>query len=67
MLQYFTGPLSRNFKYIFGFLDSRGGGLGDWSQKCMECPQVGREVVFSQTTSNLTKLAVHILYYAKGA
>jgi len=27
-------------------------GLGAWSQKCMECPQVGRQGVFRQNTSN---------------
>jgi hypothetical protein len=27
------------------------GGLGAWSQICMECPHVGRGGVFRQTTS----------------
>ena len=30
----------------------KGEGLGAWSYKCMECPQVGRGGVFRQVTSN---------------
>ena len=30
----------------------KGGVLGAWPQKCMECPQVGRGGVFRQVTSN---------------
>jgi hypothetical protein len=36
---------------LLGDLIKRGG-LGAWSQKCMECPHAGRGGVFKQITSN---------------
>jgi len=51
VLQKSTGPLSRNINMYLGDL-IKGGSLGAWSRKCMECPQVGRGDVFKQITSN---------------
>ena len=65
-LQNFAGQLPANYKYIFEIHSSipadwhpcrviglrGGGGLGAWSQKCMECPLVGRGGVFRQNASN---------------